>query len=240
MALVGDARWVVSGQLTLGQLGSPAPGEPIEELATGALHIDTNAELNAQSIFAVSGSRITGSGTIVSDMVDTFGFVTIEPDIIDTSSEEKQASAGAVLTIDGNLIVDGGLLAFDMGGTAASETDLLVVTGDATISNAIIRMAFVEEYLPSTGETAPVVMAGGALTFEDPTLEFEGVAEGFDFEVVDENGMLMFKALNDAQAISSARPRCASLGGRETAHRSDVLILLAVVAGLLMVRRRAV
>jgi len=42
-------------------------------------------------------------------------------------------------------------------------------------------------------------MAQGALTVGSLAFTYEGAAAGFQFDVMEENRMLMFKALNDAQ-----------------------------------------
>jgi hypothetical protein len=77
-------------------------------------------------------------------------------------------------------------------------------TGAVDIQNSTVVFTFIDGFLPQTGDTVPFLVADGGLTVANLVMEFEGVADGFQFEVTEENGMLVFEALSDAQPDPNA------------------------------------
>lgn len=102
-------------------------------------------------------------------------------------------------TINGNLEVIGGLLEIEVGGLEDGQHDSLVVSGTANISGGTVRFKFVDGFLPTTMNAVMFLDAAGGTTIENANFEFEGAAEGFEFQVNEVDGDLVFEALNDAQ-----------------------------------------
>ena len=105
------------------------------------------------------------------------------------------------LTFGGNVNFGSGTLEIEVGGLAEGNYDVLHVIGAVDIQDSTVVFRFIEGFLPRIGDTVPFLVADGGITIANLTMEFEGVADGFLFDVREENGMLMFEALNDAQPI---------------------------------------
>jgi len=69
-------------------------------------------------------------------------------------------------------------------------------------------------------------MAQGGLTVGTLIFTYEGAADGFLFDVMEENGMLKFRALNDAQPLPINPMGNADLNGDNKIGVHDLLIFL--------------
>jgi hypothetical protein len=111
----------------------------------------------------------------------------------------EQDDAIGTLTFGGNVDFASATLEIDVGGLAEGNFDVIHATGAVDIQDSTVLFRFIDGFLPRTGDTVPFLVADGGVTIANLVLEFEGVAEGFQFEVREENGMLVFEALNDAE-----------------------------------------
>lgn len=134
------------------------------------------------------------------------------------------------ILIEGDLIVDAGTIEVEVAGLSDGQYGRLEVTGSADLMDATLVFQFMDGFLPQTGDAIPFISATGGLTSSNLSLQFDGVAEGFDFTINEDNQMLMFEALNDAQAVPSVGGvGCAANGARAGNPASTLLPLLVTV-----------
>ncbi len=129
----------------------------------------SGGRVEARNVNVRSGGTLTGDGgTIAADV------------ILDGGTIAPGASPGT-MTIDGDLEVFDGILAFEIAGSAPGLFDRLVVTGDLIADALSIEVTFLDGFLPMAGDafdlldvagTAEVFALGGA------TFSFFGVPEG--------------------------------------------------------------
>jgi T5SS/PEP-CTERM-associated repeat protein len=158
-----------------------------------------NGTIEADDTFNLNfGGRLEGTGYVDTPEATLDG--TIAPGVqVDAPKGPQQASAIGTLTFGGNVDFGSATLEIEVGGLAEGSYDVIHATGAVNLQNATVVFSFVDGFLPQTGDTVPYLMADAGVTIDNLAMEFEGVAEGFQFEVREENGMLVFEALNDAQ-----------------------------------------
>jgi T5SS/PEP-CTERM-associated repeat protein len=123
-------------------------------------------------IWVGSGGTLGGDGTVVGDVNVVGG--TILPGV-----------SPGTFAIDGDLIVNSGKMEFELGGTGASQHDLIAVTGEVLVVSPFVTFEFT--YAPDTGDSIEIISAGAGIdpSLEDVTVKVTGLdlTTGFDFEV---------------------------------------------------------
>ncbi|MBL9172285.1 MAG: hypothetical protein JNL10_02010 [Verrucomicrobiales bacterium] len=108
-------------------------------------------------------------------------------------------SSPGTLSVQGNYVQQaGGQLEIEIAGTkAGTGYDVLQVSGAATVGG-VLKVNFTEGFAPKTGQTFPVLLAGGGITGTFERVEVAGVAPGFRSAVVPDAGKgLSLVAQND-------------------------------------------
>lgn len=184
-------------------------------LDNGTIEADDSFNLNF-------GGRLEGTGYV--DTAEATLDGTIAPGVeVDAPKGLQQAGAIGNLTFGGNVDFASATLEIEVGGLAAGAFDVIHATGAVDIQNSTVVFRFIDGFLPRSGDTVPFLVADGGLTAANLVLEFEGVADGFQFEVTEVNGMLVFEALSDAQPDPTA---AADLNGDNKIDAIDLLIFL--------------
>ncbi|HEX4667488.1 MAG TPA: hypothetical protein VH207_12890, partial [Chthoniobacterales bacterium] len=154
---------------------------------------------------------VRGSGTIVATKVIGHN---IGPDVdVETpvrgqamlaaaplggSSFLSSGSAGGIIVIEGNYEQPaGGKLTIDTAGLGDGEFDVLHVTGNATLGGTL-EMLFPGTYLPKAGDSFKFLLVDGTISGEFAEVTFPQLLPGFQFDVMQVSGGLLFTALNDA------------------------------------------
>jgi T5SS/PEP-CTERM-associated repeat protein len=185
---VEDSKLTFNNAFLVGNLGTVA-------LNNGSLvAVAADAELRVST-----GGLVTGSGSIRVAEPEIFGNVAPGVVISDPKGLPGLDDAIGTLTFGGNVDFASATLEIDVGGLAEGNFDVIHATGAVDIQDSTVLFRFIDGFLPRTGDTVPFLVADGGVTIANLVLEFEGVAEGFQFEVREENGMLVFEALNDAE-----------------------------------------
>ena len=105
--------------------------------------------LSASTMNVLAGGTLMGSGTVNADVNNSAG--TVAPG----------ASPG-ILTINGDYVQGpSGVLAVDIGGTAGTQYDQLVVTGNVTLGGTL-NTTLMNGYVPAGSETFYIIQAGGS------------------------------------------------------------------------------
>ncbi len=189
----------MSGDIVMGQADPPPAGLSGKAKLILEQKLNDYAILEASHIYLYNGASIEGTGIIKANSGIFFEGGLISTGTIAGEFEFKQDTALDPLRVEGDVsMTDGtiGIGVFDLG---ASEHGIIEVTGQADIQSATIHFVFQDGFLPKTDDEIPFFMAQGDLTVGILAFTYEGAGPGFQFDVMEQNGMLMFKALNDAQ-----------------------------------------
>lgn len=171
----GPAQWLVHGDMMIGGL---APG-------TVALHNGANVMVD-NTLFVLENGSIGGNGTYSAQTV-----------IVDGGKIGPGNSVGT-LTIEGNYEqTSTGKLTIETAGLGAGEFDLLHVTGDATLAGTL-EMLFPAGYLPKAGDSWRFLEVEGTLSGEFAEGVFPQLLPGFQFDLAQVPGGMVFTAINDA------------------------------------------
>ncbi len=120
-------------------LQAPFAGQP------SSVTVGSGGTLQANNVIVNQYGMLTGNGGMIA------GNVTLNGGII------APGSSPGIMTIDGDLDVLGGLLQFEIGGTAPGEFDQLIVTGDIlSVIDLDIEISFINGFLPSVGDMFPL------------------------------------------------------------------------------------
>lgn len=111
----------------------------------GTLDVGPGAEFHAPAITVHTGGRLTGAG-IIDSTVNRAPIVVTNFGTIDPEPESGPDTGTATLTITGDLIqaappnasTAGGIVTFDVAGTAPGQSDQLIVAGEATIGGGFV------------------------------------------------------------------------------------------------------
>jgi len=189
---IEEATWTSSGDFLLGQMNLPEAAQGELTLKDGTL---ITSEMNVEYTGAVNGI-----GTIITPTYLNEG--TIAPGIdlfAPTKTTAPVEDEIGRLDIDGDFTVDEGTILISVRGTEVGDFDIIDVSGTVNILSATIVFEFIDGYLPKMGEEIPFLVSSVGLTTNNVILEYSGVAPGFQFDAMEENGILMFRALNDAE-----------------------------------------
>jgi T5SS/PEP-CTERM-associated repeat protein len=170
---------------------------------------------------------------ILKSSVSVDGSVTVQGGTVEVILQipglEQDVSPGGLISINGDLVVDTGTIKVDAAGFIDGEYGVITVTGTADVANATLHLNFVDGFLPLTGDQIPFLEATGGATISDLSFEYSGVADGFDFTVTEQSGMLVFEALNDALPTD---PPGTDIDGNFTMDAVDVQLVINAVLGL--------
>lgn len=216
-----------SGDISIGEL-DPAD---VEFAGKATVTLLSSSLLSGDRVLLREGSTINGSFGIIrvqNGLIDQGGTLAGLNNVEDLSPLKQELDPIGSLMIDGDLMKTGGVIEIGVRGLSAEEFGVLEVTGNADLTDATVRFVFVDGFLPQTGNMIPFLEVGGTLTMTPLAMEFEGVAEGFDFQVNEMDGMLMFEALNNAQALAQPPVGCSAGGGSGGASVMFPLLIVAI------------
>lgn len=144
-----------------------------ESVGTATLLANDGATVEASEIIVGAGGILGGDrGSYVGDVTIGSGGVL------------AAGTSPGLTTIVGDLVLDGGLLEVEIGGTDPLLFDRTVVTGSVIASSAFeIVLDFVDGFVPSAGESFEFLTAGsfGDSFFENVTLSARGLPGTADF-----------------------------------------------------------
>ncbi len=190
--IISDSTWRCNEIFRVGEFNNADGGSGKVALSNGTL------DVILLNVF-INGT-IEGVGQIIADIVGIING-TVAPGVpIDPfKTAPKQDVPIGTLTFRGNVEMVGALIEIGIGGLAEGEYDVIHATGSVDIQGATVRFVFVDGFLPQMGDQVAFLIADGTTSVANLTTIIEGVAEGFELQVKEENGMILFEALNDAQ-----------------------------------------
>ncbi|MEO0973842.1 MAG: hypothetical protein AAFX85_12180 [Pseudomonadota bacterium] len=161
--------------------------------STAVLNVSTAGRLIASEIFVNAGGRLEGDG----------GF--IEGDVFFANGGRlAPGNSAGVLSIDGNLVLDGTLSA-EIFGLAAGQFDVLEVSGSANLTSGKIEVLLSDGFLLESGDQLAFLAAADVLGLDTVQFAFPGIAPDFAFDLTfdAQTGDLVLTALNDAAFVPS-------------------------------------
>jgi T5SS/PEP-CTERM-associated repeat protein len=154
---------------------------------TSTLDVTDGAVVHG-NVVAGSGGTVRGSGFINGNLT-SYGALM------------SPGNSPGTLHVNGNFLMDGGTYLVEIAGTGADMTDLIDVSGTATISNATILFSFIDGFAPSAGFTFDFLQAAQGLSFSNLTFATQGLLPNFTFTTGQSNGAFVFTATSNGQAV---------------------------------------
>ncbi len=217
----------ISGALRIGESAPPAiAGTATVKIVAGS---DPFSFVIADSVTMEAGSSVHGNGGVLraaNGFTNNGGTVGAGITV-----DAKQGGELGPLMIDGDFTMTDGVIEIVASGLGDGEFGALQVSGDADIQSAEVHFVFADGFAPRTDDVTPFLMVEGDLNIGTLSQSYEGVADGFEFEIETEGGMLVFRALNDAERDDMMPgPGCASSGSGSNVRGGTAVMLIIVAA----------
>lgn len=166
---------------------------------TATLNVTNGASVHGDVVLGAGGT-VSGTGTIVGNLSNYGG--TLSP-----------GNSPGTLHVAGNFLMQGGTYLVEVGGTGPGMTDLLDVTGTASLTNATILFSFIHGFAPSAGFTFNFLQAAQGLSFANLTFATQGLLPNFTFTTGQANGGFAFTATSNGVAVPEPETLPLLLGG---------------------------
>ncbi|KPF47910.1 hypothetical protein IP87_09350 [beta proteobacterium AAP121] len=137
---------------------------------TGSIATNTGATLAVPAGFTnAAAATISGLGTV--DVGS--GTLTQQGTLVPGS-----VGAAGTLSITGNLVMSGGVLTLDLGGTTPGSSDRLAVSGSTTLGGSL-QVATLPAYNPANADAIPVLLSGSSTGVFDSVSQPAGFSTGY-------------------------------------------------------------
>gem|GEM_PF-5136506 len=133
------------------------------------------------------GGTLAGTGTVIGRIINFGG--TVSPG----------HSAGTLYVSDFEQDFAGVLHMEIFGTTPGTEYDQLIVTGDAFLGGTV-NLVFEGSFLPQAGQTFNLFNFSGNVFGSFEQVTFTGIAPGWEFEIIENNGVVSVTSLNNASS----------------------------------------
>ena len=144
--------------------------------AAGDITINDAVSLDA------AGRMVSGGDVLISDGGFLFGdggALSALSTTVGIGGTVGPGNSPGIIDITGDFILDGGLLEFEIAGSAPGEFDVINVDGDIDLLSGTVSVALLNGYNPG-GQSFDVLSATGAITV-DPGVTFLSAGPGPDF-----------------------------------------------------------
>lgn len=127
---------------------------------------------------------LEGSGNVIGDVFVNGG--TVAP-----------GSSPGVLSILGDLHMDGGVLEIEIGGSNPDEFDVIDISGFANLTNGTLLVSLIEDFIPVADDEFKFLSAGLGLTDFDLSIQLLGLPDGIDLQIQqDLSGLTLMAQVN--------------------------------------------
>ena len=141
--------------------------------------IDTVVSVSNSAVFRTPGTiNVSGGGLISGDG----GFFEASSVILNNGAQLAPGNSPGTLNIVGDLVLDGGTIAFEIAGNQPGEFDVLNVDGNVSLNSGDVTVEVLGGFNPA-GQNFDVLTATGSYS-QDPGVLFTNVGIGPDFEYV--------------------------------------------------------
>ncbi|RZL36111.1 MAG: PEP-CTERM sorting domain-containing protein [Rubrivivax sp.] len=147
--------------------------------------------------FALDGGSLCGTGHLYAS-VHVGGSASIcaaggpSVNMLRAGARSQQLAAADVpvsLTIDGDLVLDGGTLSFDIGGLSPGSFGSLVIVGHVLGTRGTLQLNFIDGYQPALGDSWTLLGSQDAAPLSGFTLQVAGLPSGYAFSASDSGGI---------------------------------------------------
>jgi hypothetical protein len=176
----------------------------------GRVEMLNNALVATDGTYIAPNGAIIGSGTLAVDSLGLLVDGTLSPGVkvlfpkSPAASPQSPAQAGAAtLSVSGTLAMGPtGRLEIPITGNSPGQYGSLAVTGAANL-DGVLKLIFIQGYAPKLGDTFTFLSAAGGLNGEFDSVEIDGLAPGFEYDLTIANGQVTLEALNDGAPLES-------------------------------------
>ncbi|MGA1372146.1 MAG: autotransporter domain-containing protein, partial [Pseudomonadales bacterium] len=168
----------ISPTLDLGSTGTARIGDAgtldIDgdiNLAGGLLNVNGSGQVLARNLIANAGGRVTGNGRLALSGALQLG----------TGSTLSPGNSPGLLTIDGDLTIDGGTILIEMAGADPGQYDVLRVEGDLAFNSGAFNVSLLDGFSPAGNSEFRVLEARDTLTVNTGAVTFGYVGMGPDY-----------------------------------------------------------
>ena len=153
--------------------GGTVVGDPV----AAELVVRSGATVSAAQVIVNSGGTLTGDGGI------------IDADVVVNGGTLAPGASPGVMTIDGDLDLNGATVEIEIGGTATGDYDQIFVSGNL-VSDAATTFYFslFGGYIPEAGDEFAFFDVGGNIDLGLATFDFSGFGAGYASRVVNGGG----------------------------------------------------
>jgi outer membrane autotransporter protein len=141
------------------------------DLNGGLLAIDGTGRVFARNLNAGAGARVTGTGRLTLDGALLAG----------AGSTLSPGNSPGLLTINGDLTIDGGTVLIEMAGADPGQYDVVRVEGDFAFNSGAFNLSLLEGFTPAGNSEFRVFEVRDALTVNTGAVTFGYVGMGPDY-----------------------------------------------------------
>ena len=159
-----------SGTVRVGNGGELEVSGDID-LNGGLLTVNGTGRLVADNLNANAGARITGTGRIALDSTLRAG----------SGSTLAPGNSPGLLTINGDLTIDGGTLLIELAGADPGQYDVLRVEGDLAFNSGAFNLSLLDGFKPAGNSEFRVIEVRDTLSLNTGAVTFGYVGMGPDY-----------------------------------------------------------
>jgi hypothetical protein len=147
----------------------------------GTFRLDS-ARLDAERIVIKEGGFLTGNGTITA-LPNDIGLINLSQIVVEAGAGVMPGDSPGTLEFTGDTMF-AGLLEIEIAGREDGLFDRLVVDGDLTFDDALIRFVFLDDFQPEEQDIFDFLSVSGDLVgFDTLSFDFLGLPGGFAFDL---------------------------------------------------------
>lgn len=181
LRLAGGGQFNAVGDSQLGDLGSTSSLilDDVNSLfsVTGTVTVNTTIAVNGGAVFQTLGDINVGAQGILNGDLGSYSAASVN---INVGGTLAPGNSPGTININGDFMLNGGLLEFEIAGSQPGEFDVLNVDGNVALNSGTVSVDLLNGFNPG-GQNFDVLTVTGAFS-QDPSVSFVSLGAGPDFE----------------------------------------------------------